>query len=231
MKFSHVRLPWANVDSIVLAAPVFSPHGTLAMYGLEDSHPTRDEVSVFLTEEFVSFIEAVRSLALGPNSPYETLPFAFRAGTAAHRLLEAPPVPRAWGGAWLALEKCRLATLLHVHFIVLDMQESPELTTQYVRHFQKIQGAEIFWENSVELLHHLVVKHETDVRLDNPDRSWRVLRIMETALKLSRSSYHIFRNFLFNCLSNRITSEQWHLSLYWDPARVREELLSEFAKP
>jgi len=127
-------------------------------------------------------------------------------------------------------ERNRIATLLHVHCIILNMDRCPDQASHYARHFQLIQCHEDIWANSLEMLHQLVAKHETDVRLDDSDRSWKVLRILNTALKLSRESYQTFRSFMFNCLSDDVTTEEWHLSLHWDPELIREELLHEFAR-
>jgi hypothetical protein len=208
-----------------------SPHGVLAVYGMPDVRATKNEVSYALADEFIAFVESVRSLALRPRSPYEFLPFAFRAGTSAHKLLGAPPSPRfGWTNSGMMQERARLATLLHVHFIVLDISAFPERVSQYSKHFKLIQHREDIWANSLEMLHHLVVKHETDVRLDDSDRSWKVLRIVNTALRLSRASYYTFRSFVFNCLSDGVTTEEWHLSLHWDPERIREELMQEFSR-
>jgi hypothetical protein len=125
------------------------------MYGMSNLRASRNEVSLALTNELLDFVESVRSLALRPNSPYEQLPFAFRAGTSAYRLLSAPPTPRAgWIGAWMMQERGRLATLLYVYFIVFQMDTSLGLISHYVKHFELIQRHEYIWTNSLEMLHH-----------------------------------------------------------------------------
>lgn len=120
---------------------------------MTDVRATRDDVSLALTDEFIYFVESVRSLALRPKSPYENLPFAFRAGTSTHNLLAAPPTPRfGWVGGWMMQERARLATLLHVHCIVLEMDTSPDRLSHYAKHFQLIQHREHIWANSLEML-------------------------------------------------------------------------------
>jgi hypothetical protein len=197
-----------------------------------DAYPSRDKDIQALCDEFIIFIEKIHQPEPNLLSPHQVFSSIFKTEALAHTLLSSKQNPRLGydDENYRIEENWRLATLLHMHCTYLDCLDSPgELTEHAMRYERKIRDYQGIWEGSAEMLHAIFVKDEVEVGLENPERSWKVSRLLSTTERLSPSSNEIIRYLLAGSLSGECSTSHWE-SL-WDADRIRTELLQDCSQP
>jgi hypothetical protein len=202
---------------------------SLSMHVSSDSpnvHPSREQNIQALCDEFITFFEKIHRLDLSVLFSRQPSTSVFKSEAFANTLLSSRQSPRLGydEGTYSIEGHWRLATLLHICCTYLDGLDSPVgFIESAMRYERKIRNHQEIWEGSAEMLHAIVAKDEVEVRLENPEISWKVSRLLSTTERLSPFSNTTIQYLLASSVSGECSTTCWE-SL-WDTDRIRMEIL------
>ena len=206
--------------------------GSPMLYDSSQPAFTRQRQFSALIQEFHDVLCTIADIYVEDRAIFGTISFAFRAGTAMHRLL-SPCYDRSkvesirdYGDK--IRERTQISTLLHIHCALLtsyhtDTTSRSDTFRNVTRHLRRVLQFEWIWRHSLSHLNYAVALNDDFKALVDANLSWKVMRLLNVIWWLSSETSLMVHDFLFRGLTKG-PSISPDFAYPLDLVRIQEEL-------